>query len=75
LDLATAEATNLHAVAVAVAAAALARAESRGCHRWRDLPPAGWAQLAGPAQHTIVRVEAGQPRVSGTVKTKERAQA
>jgi len=74
-DLATVEATNLHSVAVAVAVAALARAESRGCHRWRDLPPASWAQLAGPAQHTIVRVEAGQPRVSGTVKTKERAQA
>ena len=39
LDLATVEATSLHAVSVLVAVAALARAESRGCHRWRNAPP------------------------------------
>jgi L-aspartate oxidase len=54
LDLATAEATNLHAVSVLVAMAALARAESRGCHRWRDVPP---AVPAGRARHTVLRVK------------------
>ena len=58
-DLATAEATSLHAVSVLVAAAALARAESRGCHRWRDTPP---AIPAGRARHTVLRVDAGGPR-------------
>ena len=57
-DLATVEATNLHAVSILVTAAALARAESRGCHRWRDAPPAivrrtgapyGRARGGGPA--------------------------
>jgi L-aspartate oxidase len=38
LDLATVEATNLHAVSALVAIAALARAESRGCHRRSDAP-------------------------------------
>jgi L-aspartate oxidase len=38
LDLATVEATSLHTVSVLVALGALARAESRGCHRWRDVP-------------------------------------
>ncbi len=38
LDLATVEATNLHAVATLVARAALVREESRGCHRRRDCP-------------------------------------
>jgi L-aspartate oxidase len=38
LDLATVEATNLHAVSVLVATAALWREESRGCHRRRDVP-------------------------------------
>jgi L-aspartate oxidase len=61
LDLATAEATSLHAVSVLVAAAALARAESRGCHRWRNAPP---VVSAAQARHTVLRVEAGQPRAA-----------
>ncbi len=61
LDLATVEATSLHAVSVLVAVAALARAESRGCHRWRDAPPDA---SAARARHTVVRVEAGQPRAA-----------
>jgi L-aspartate oxidase len=60
LDLATVEATNLHAVSVLVTVAALARAESRGCHRWRDAP-----RGAAPARHTVVRVDSGRPRVTG----------
>jgi L-aspartate oxidase len=59
LDLATVEATNLHAVSVLVAASARARAESRGCHRWRDIPVAGPDR---PGHHTVLRVEAGRPR-------------
>ena len=59
LTLAIAEAANLHAVSVLVAAAALARTESRGCHRWRDAPPAG---PGGRARHTVVRPEAGRGR-------------
>ena len=58
LDLATVEATSLHAVSVLVAVAALARAESRGCHRWRNAPP---VVSAAQARHTVVRVQAGQP--------------
>jgi L-aspartate oxidase len=75
LDVATVEATNLHAVSVVVAAAALARAESRGCHRWRDRPPASLAgeartsATAEPARHTIVRVQAGRPQVTRSVGT------
>ena len=42
------EATSLHAVSVLVAVAALARTESRGCHRWRDAPPARLGR-PGPA--------------------------
>ncbi len=61
LDLATVEATSLHAVSVLVAVAALARAESRGCHRWRNAPP---VVSAAQARHTVVRVEAGQPRAA-----------
>jgi len=61
LDLATVEATSLHAVSVLVAVAALARAESRGCHRWRGAPPDA---SAARARHTVVRVEAGQPRAA-----------
>jgi L-aspartate oxidase len=67
-DLATVEAANLHAVSLLIATAALARAESRGCHRWHDEPP---AHPGGPGRHTVVRVEAGRPRVAGTVRTKE----
>jgi L-aspartate oxidase len=61
-DLAVAEATSLHTVSVLVAVAALARAESRGCHRWRDAP-AGVTARAG-ARHTILRVVDGRPRVA-----------
>jgi L-aspartate oxidase len=46
LDLVTVEATNLHTVSLLVTVAALARAESRGCHRWRDRPPADPGALA-----------------------------
>jgi L-aspartate oxidase len=66
LDLATVEATSLHAVSVLVAVAALARAESRGCHRWRDAPP---VVSAARARHTVVRVEAGQPRVAWAARS------
>ena len=61
LDLATVEATSLHAVSVLVAVAALARAESRGCHRWRNAPP---VVSAAQARHSVLRVEAGQPRAA-----------
>jgi L-aspartate oxidase len=63
LDLATVEATSLHTVSVLVAVAALARAESRGCHRWRDVPPTS----DDGAQHTVLRVDSGRPRVAGAV--------
>ena len=56
LDLAVLEATSLHTVATLLVTAALARAESRGCHRWRDIP----AVSAGPARHTVLRAR-GQP--------------
>ena len=72
LDLATVEATNLHAVSVLVAASALARAESRGCHRWRDTPPVSSAERA---RHTVVRVTAGPGRGSRSVRVKERVGA
>ena len=51
LDLAVLEATSLHTVCTLVVTAALARTESRGCHRWRDIP----AVTAGPARHTVLR--------------------
>jgi L-aspartate oxidase len=57
-DLATVEATSLHTVSVLVAASALARAESRGCHRWRNVP----ATSDGPARHTVLRAVDGQLR-------------
>jgi L-aspartate oxidase len=60
LDLATVEATSLHTVSVLISVAALARAESRGCHRWRDVPATSGAQ----ARHTVLRVEDGQPLLS-----------
>lgn len=41
LDLATVEATNLHAVSALVTAAALARGDSRGCHRRSGTGPEG----------------------------------
>ena len=61
LDLAVVEATSLHTVSALVTAAALARAESRGCHRWRDIP----AAAGGPARHSVLRVADGQVRVAG----------
>ena len=63
LDLAMVEATSLHTVSVLVAVAALARAESRGCHRWRDVPPTSDAG----GQHTVLRVDQGRPRIAGGV--------
>ncbi len=69
LDLATVEATNLHTVSVLVVASALARAESRGCHRWRDTPPAGPGR---PGRHTVLRVEEGRVRDTHSVWEKER---
>jgi L-aspartate oxidase len=66
LDLATVEATSLHAVSVLVAVAALARAESRGCHRWRYAPPVTSDERA---RHTVVRVEAGQPRATRVARS------
>jgi L-aspartate oxidase len=62
-DLATVEATSLHTVSVLVAASALARAESRGCHRWRDVP----STSGQPARHTVLRAEAGQVRLADPV--------
>jgi L-aspartate oxidase len=56
LDLATVEATSLHTVSVLVALGALARAESRGCHRWRDVPAVG----DGPATHTDLLATGGR---------------
>jgi L-aspartate oxidase len=61
LDLATAEATSLHTVSVLVAVSGLARAESRGCHRWRDVP----ATSDPGARHTVLRVDDGRPRAVG----------
>ena len=51
LDLATVEATNLHAVSALVTVAALARAESRGCHRRSDAPETA----PGPPQRIGLR--------------------
>jgi L-aspartate oxidase len=62
LDLATVEATNLHTVSVLVAVAALARAESRGCHRWRGMP----AVSAEPASHSILQLDDGELVAAGT---------
>jgi len=60
-DLAVAEATSLHTVSVLVAVAALARAESRGCHRWRGVPP---VTADAGARHTILRAAGGRPEVA-----------
>jgi L-aspartate oxidase len=60
-DLAVVEATSLHAVSVLAVASALARAESRGCHRWRDVP----ASCDDAARHTVLRVDDGQVRLAG----------
>ena len=59
LDLATVEATNLHAVSALITAAALRRAESRGCHRRGDAP-----RTAPDPWHTLVRWDGRRLRVS-----------
>jgi L-aspartate oxidase len=64
LDLAAVEATNLHTVSALITTAALARAESRGCHRWRDVP----ATSDECARHTVLRVHEGQPRLAGATQ-------
>jgi L-aspartate oxidase len=64
LDLTAVEATSLHTVSVLVTAAALARAESRGCHRWRDTP----ATSDERAGHTVLRVAGGQLRITGAAR-------
>jgi L-aspartate oxidase len=69
LDLATVEATNLHTASALVVASALARAESRGCHRWRDIPPVSSSQ---PGRHTVLRVAEGRVRDTHSVWEKER---
>jgi L-aspartate oxidase len=66
LDLATVEAASLHTVSTLVAAAALARAESRGCHRWRDVP----ATSDGRARHSLLRVHEGRLRMAGAVQAR-----
>jgi L-aspartate oxidase len=63
LDLATVEATSLHTVSVLVALGALARAESRGCHRWRDVP----AACDRHATHTDLLTQDGRAGVLGPV--------
>jgi L-aspartate oxidase len=60
-DLAMVEATSLHTVSVLVVASALARAESRGCHRWRDVP----VTCDDGARHTVLRADDGQLRLVG----------
>jgi L-aspartate oxidase len=60
LDLATVEATNLHAVSALVTVAALARAESRGCHRRSDAPDTA----PGPPQRIGLRWRDGRLAVS-----------
>ena len=60
-DLAVVEATSLHTVSVLVATSAWSRAESRGCHRWRDVP----ATSDGPARHTDLRADRGRVRLTG----------
>jgi L-aspartate oxidase len=62
LDLAVLEATSLHTVCTLVVTAALARPESRGCHRWRDVP----AVSAGPARHTVLRAHGTRLDLAGT---------
>ena len=64
LDLTAVEAASLHTVSVLVAVAAQARAESRGCHRWRDTP----ATSDEPAHHTLLRVDEGQLRITGAAR-------
>jgi L-aspartate oxidase len=69
LDLATVEATNLHTVSVLVAVSALARAESRGCHRWRDIQP---VSSGPPGRHTVLCVKEGRVRDGRSVRSMDR---
>jgi L-aspartate oxidase len=64
LDLAVAEATSLHTVSTLVATAALSRAQSRGCHRRRDIP----AACAGPAHHTVLCARGTRLQVSAVAR-------
>jgi len=48
-----------------VTASARARAESRGCHRWRDVAATGADR---PGRHTVLRVEQGRVRVAQPVR-------
>jgi aspartate oxidase len=57
------EATSLHTVSVLVALGALARTESRGCHRWRDVP----AAYDRHATHTDLLTQDGRAGVLGPV--------
>jgi L-aspartate oxidase len=66
LSLATVEATSLHTASALVVMSALGRAESRGCHRWRDIP-ADTAEGADPAHHTVLQVRGGQLRAPAPV--------
>jgi len=59
VDLATVEATNVHAASALIATAALRREESRGCHRRSDAP-----QPARDAWHTLVRWDGRRLRVT-----------
>jgi L-aspartate oxidase len=59
LDLATVEATNVHAASALIATAALRREESRGCHRRSDAP-----RTARDAWHTLVRWDGRRLRVT-----------
>jgi L-aspartate oxidase len=70
LDLATVEATSLHAVSVLVTTAALARTESRGCHRWRGTRPVISAERAS---HTLLSVTGGQPGAVAAAGARSRA--
>jgi L-aspartate oxidase len=71
LDLATVEATSLHTVAALVAVAALARAESRGCHRWRGVPPSE----AGQGSSSVWRCDGGQVRPAAPASARAEAVA
>jgi L-aspartate oxidase len=62
LDLAGVEAASLHTVSALITVAALARSESRGCHRWRDVP----VTRDHEGRHTVLRVEDGQPVIPGS---------
>jgi L-aspartate oxidase len=60
LDSATVQATSLHTASALVTVAALARTESRGCHRWRDVP----ATSGGRPRHAVLRAREGRLRLT-----------